>query len=93
MLDAERAESANSGTEHGQRAAAAIGLTRERLEAAYDYLMNNPLIGLAVQRYGDELRLVSGAADGGAVHCCTAGASDRCLSPAGQPGRHRERGR
>jgi segregation and condensation protein B len=38
---------------------AAIGLTRERLEAAYEYLQNYPLLGLAVQRHGDELRLVS----------------------------------
>jgi segregation and condensation protein B len=38
---------------------AAIGITRERLEAAYEYLQNYPLLGLAVQRHGDELRLVS----------------------------------
>jgi chromosome segregation and condensation protein ScpB len=42
---------------------AAIGITRERLEAAYEYLTKrNPVLGLAVQRHGDELRLVS---DGG----------------------------
>jgi segregation and condensation protein B len=38
----------------------AIGITRERLEAAYEYLTEkNPVLGLAVQRHGDELRLVS----------------------------------
>jgi segregation and condensation protein B len=38
---------------------AAIGLTRESLEAAYEYLQTYPLLGLAVERHGDELRLVS----------------------------------
>jgi segregation and condensation protein B len=39
---------------------AAIGITRERLEAAYGYLLEtSPVLGLAVQRHGDELRLVS----------------------------------
>jgi segregation and condensation protein B len=38
---------------------AAIGITRTRLEAAYDHLLNNAPVGLAVQRHGDELRLVS----------------------------------
>ena len=39
---------------------AAIGITRERLEAAYEYLTErDPVLGLAVQRHGDELRLVS----------------------------------
>jgi segregation and condensation protein B len=42
---------------------AAIGITRERLEAAYEYLTErNPVLGLAVQRDGDELRLVSSGA-------------------------------
>jgi segregation and condensation protein B len=38
---------------------AAIGLSRERLEDAYEYLLANPPLGLAVQRAGDELRLVT----------------------------------
>ena len=33
---------------------AAIGLTRERLEAAYAYLLAYPLLGLTVLRHGDE---------------------------------------
>ena len=38
---------------------AAVGLSRERLEAAYDYLLEHPPLGLAVQRLGDELCLVT----------------------------------
>ena len=38
---------------------AATGMTRERLEAAYEYLLEHPPLGLAVQRQGDELFLVS----------------------------------
>lgn len=38
---------------------AAVGLSRERLEDAYLYLAENPPLGLAVQRHGDELRLVT----------------------------------
>jgi segregation and condensation protein B len=38
---------------------AAVGLSRERLEDAYEYLLANPPLGLAVQRHGDELRLVT----------------------------------
>ena len=38
---------------------AATGMTRERLEAAYEYLLEHPPIGLAVQRQRDELFLVS----------------------------------
>ena len=38
---------------------AAIGLSRERLEAAYAYLLDHPPLGLAVQRHGDALRLVT----------------------------------
>jgi segregation and condensation protein B len=38
---------------------AAIGLSRERLEDAYEFLLANPPLGLAVQRHGDELRLVT----------------------------------
>ena len=37
----------------------AIGLSRERLEAAYEYLLENPPLGLCVQRHGDELFLVT----------------------------------
>jgi segregation and condensation protein B len=38
---------------------AATGMTRERLEAAYEYLLEHPPIGLAVQRHHEELALVS----------------------------------
>ncbi len=38
---------------------AAVGLSRERFEDAYEYLSENPPLGLAVQRHGDELRLVT----------------------------------
>jgi segregation and condensation protein B len=38
---------------------AAVGLSRERLESAYLFLKDNPPLGLAVQRHGDELRLVT----------------------------------
>ena len=38
---------------------AAAGLSRERFEDAYLYLAENPPLGLAVQRHGDELRLVT----------------------------------
>jgi len=38
---------------------AAIGLTRERLEAAYAYLLDHPPVGLAIQRHRDELFLVA----------------------------------
>ena len=38
---------------------AAVGLSRERLEAAYGYLLEHPPLGLAVQRHGDELCLVT----------------------------------
>jgi segregation and condensation protein B len=38
---------------------AAIGLSRERLEAAYEFLLANPSLGLAVQRLGDTLLLVT----------------------------------
>jgi segregation and condensation protein B len=38
---------------------AAVGLSRERFEEAYAFLADNPPLGLAVQRYGDELRLVT----------------------------------
>ena len=35
-------------------------LARERLEAAYAYLLEYPLLGLAVMRQGDEFLLVTG---------------------------------
>jgi chromosome segregation and condensation protein ScpB len=38
---------------------AAVGLSRERFEDAYEFLGGNPPLGLAVQRHGDELRLVT----------------------------------
>jgi segregation and condensation protein B len=38
---------------------AAIGMTRERFEAAYAYLLEHPPLGLLVQRQRDELQLVS----------------------------------
>src|SRR5207245_9983511 len=38
---------------------AAIGLSRERLEEAYAYLLENPPLGLAVQRHAEELHLVT----------------------------------
>jgi segregation and condensation protein B len=37
----------------------AVGLSRERFEDAYTYVLENPPLGLAVQRHGDELRLVT----------------------------------
>jgi len=40
---------------------AATGMTRERLEAAYEYLLEQPPLGLAVQRQRDDLFLVSAA--------------------------------
>src|SRR5262249_41502483 len=38
---------------------AATGISRERFEAAYEFLGNHPPLGLAVQRHRDELRLVT----------------------------------
>jgi segregation and condensation protein B len=38
---------------------AAVGLSRERFEDAYQLLGEHPPLGLAVQRHGDELRLVT----------------------------------
>jgi len=38
---------------------AAIGLSREPLEDAYEFLLATAPLGLAVQRHGDELRLVT----------------------------------
>jgi segregation and condensation protein B len=39
----------------------AIGLSRERLESAYDYLLEQPPLGLAVQRHGEDFHLVTAA--------------------------------
>jgi hypothetical protein len=39
--------------------AAVGGLSRERFEDAYYYLLANPPLGLIVQRHGEELRLVT----------------------------------
>jgi segregation and condensation protein B len=38
---------------------AAIGLSRERFEDAYEFLLANPPLGQAVQRHRDELKLVT----------------------------------
>jgi hypothetical protein len=38
---------------------ASTGISRERVEDAYAYLGEHPPLGLAVQRHGDELRLVT----------------------------------
>jgi segregation and condensation protein B len=38
---------------------AAIGLSRERLETAYEYLLEHPRLGLSVHRHGEELFLVT----------------------------------
>jgi len=45
----------------------AIGMTRERLEAAYEYLLEHPPLGLAIQRQGDEFFVVSAPEVGAAV--------------------------
>jgi segregation and condensation protein B len=45
----------------------ATGMTRERLEAAYAYLLERPPLGLAIQRQGDEFFLVSAPEVGAAV--------------------------
>ena len=37
----------------------AIGLSRERLESAYEYLLEQPPLGLAVQRHGEDFSLVT----------------------------------
>jgi segregation and condensation protein B len=46
---------------------AAIGLSRERLEAAYAFLLEQPPLGLAVQRHGDEFKLVTASEVGASV--------------------------
>jgi len=38
---------------------AAIGLSRERLESAYEFLLEHPPLGLSVQRHGEEFSLVT----------------------------------
>ena len=42
-------------------------MTRERLEAAYAYLLEEPPLGLAIQRQGDEFFLVTAPEVGAAV--------------------------
>jgi chromosome segregation and condensation protein ScpB len=37
----------------------AIGLPRERLETAYEFLLEHPPLGLAVRRHGEEFSLVT----------------------------------
>jgi segregation and condensation protein B len=37
----------------------AIGLSRERLEAAYEFLLEQPPLGLSVQRHGEDFSLVT----------------------------------
>jgi segregation and condensation protein B len=37
----------------------AIGLSRERLESAYEFLLEHPPLGVAVQRHGEEFSLVT----------------------------------
>jgi hypothetical protein len=44
-----------------QRVRAAIGLSRERLEDAYEFLLEHPPLGLSVQRRGEKFSLVSAA--------------------------------
>jgi segregation and condensation protein B len=39
----------------------ATGISRERLETAYEFLLDNPPLGLAAQRHGEEFFLVSAA--------------------------------
>jgi segregation and condensation protein B len=46
---------------------AATDMTRERLEAAYGYLLEHPPLGQAVQRQGDELFLVTAAEVGPSI--------------------------
>ena len=46
---------------------AATGMTRERLEAAYENLLAHPPLGLAVQRLRDELFLVSAPEVGNSI--------------------------
>jgi segregation and condensation protein B len=38
---------------------AAVGLSRERLESAYEFLLEHPPLGLSVQRHGEEFSLVT----------------------------------
>ena len=45
----------------------ATGMTRERLEAAYALLLEEPPLGLAIQRQGDEFFLVSAPEVGAAI--------------------------
>jgi len=60
----------------------AIGMTRERLEAAYDYLLEHPPLGLQVQRQGDEFFLVTAPEVGAAVERHLGNPRPVALSPA-----------
>lgn len=46
---------------------AATGMTRERLEAAYEYLLEHPPLGLTIQRQRDEFFLVTALEVGATV--------------------------
>ena len=48
-----------SGSASIKELRAATGLSRERLEDAYEYLLREPPLGQAVQRHRDELKLVT----------------------------------
>ena len=48
-----------SGSVSVKELRAAIGMSRERLEEAYTFLLANPPLGQAVQRHRDELKLVT----------------------------------
>jgi segregation and condensation protein B len=48
-------------------AARAIGLSRERLETAYEFLLEHPPLGLAVQRHGEEFSLVTAPEVSGSI--------------------------
>ena len=81
---------------------APVGLSRERFEDAYELLGDNPPLGLAVQRHGDELRLVTAPEVCSSVEphlnhsrpealskCAARGACHRGLPPADRPFGHR----
>jgi segregation and condensation protein B len=51
--------SASQGVRVRELRAAVGGISRERFEEAYAFLLNQPPVGLGVQRHGDELRLVT----------------------------------
>jgi hypothetical protein len=45
----------------------AIGLSRERLETAYEFLLEHPPLGPAVQRHGEEFSLVTAPEVGASI--------------------------